>query len=89
MTLAPWGITTTTGAVGVYPGVGDAGILDALNDAQDIQAQALPSYSPEALSALDVVVIPHGAQVAEADRDRSWRTMGMKHSCLPVRWNLT
>ena len=60
--------------VGVYPGVGDAGILDALSEARGIKAQALPSYSPEALSALDVVVIPHGAEVAEADRGRSWRS---------------
>ena len=72
--VAAFGAQDTQIIVGVYPGIGDAGILAALNEAQGIQAQALPSYSPEALSALDVVVIPHGAEVADADRSRSWRT---------------
>ena len=61
--------------VGVYPGTGDLGIMEALSAADGIEAHKLEWCSPDALSALDCVVIPHGKQVAPLDGIRPWRAV--------------
>jgi len=61
--------------VGVYPGVGDTSILAALAGAKGIRGQELENYSPDTLSELRVVMIPHGQSVNVRDEVRPWRAM--------------
>lgn len=62
-------------SVGVYPGMGDEGIVEALDRTEGIESAKLEWYSPERLSALDCVVIPHGRSVSVADEIRPWRAV--------------
>lgn len=60
---------------GVYPGLGAAGILEALTAAEGVAARTLEWCSPDALSGVDVVVIPHGRRVSMQDELRPWRAV--------------
>gem|GEM_PF-6698796 len=61
--------------VGVYPGVGDTGIVEALSAAAGVTATIVDSYAPATLSGLDVLVIPHGRDLAVKDSVRPWRRL--------------
>ena len=61
--------------VGVYPGVGDAGIVEALDAVEGVHAGVLETYAPDLLGGFDCVVIPHGKNVSIRDEMRPWRSI--------------
>ena len=68
--------------VGVYPGAGAAGIIEALTAVDAIHARTLEWYSAEALSGVDVALIPHGREVHVQDEVRPWRMVLRRYVAL-------